>query len=75
MFGLAWPLGKHDLEDSATSLPDADLLHRDGFKAEFEGGRVGLEAEIILLPIYEHGIGDETVFVPAFGLPGGLRPS
>ena len=30
-----------------------------------------MEAEVVFLPIDELGIGDEAVFVPAFGLPGG----
>ena len=50
-------------------MTDSNLLHGDRFKAEFEGWRVGLEAEVVVLPIDELGIGDEAVFVPAFGLP------
>jgi len=52
-------------------MTDSNLLHGDRFKAEFEGWRVGLKAEVVVLPIDELGIGDEAVFVPAFGLPGG----
>ena len=57
--------------ENPKSRADADLLHRYRFEAELEGRGVGLEAEVVVLPIDEFGIGDEAVFVPAFGLPGG----
>ena len=41
----------------------------DRFNAELEGMEIRLEAEVVVLPVDELGIGNQAVFVPAFGLP------